>query len=242
MRSLIRWGVATGLAGATVLGTFAALPLKGLALPQKDILEILRPVPMFAITDTNGKPVVLPQKNSQRTVSQVFASKKAAEAALLEVKQALGNVEVRPIPLSDVYNLEIENDNKPEGIDFVFVPVQSQVDIAKRIEKEFKGGTPLFYGQGASGYLTLSDRQTGRQYIPFYFESEQAAQLVRKFQQANPSLANTAQVKVTSLEGAIQTLQQTDNAELKKVWLVPSQESIQFLRAEQQQRQGQSRR
>ena len=54
--------------------------------------------------------------------------------------------------------------------------------------------------------------------------------MVSKFKQQQPDLANTVNIEVVLLEVVIDTLQNSEDQTLNKIVLVPSTESIQFLR------------
>jgi hypothetical protein len=55
--------------------------------------------------------------------------------------------------------------------------------------------------------------------------------MVERFKQQKPDLASTVTIEVVPLEGVIATLQQSNDQMLDKILLVPSTESIEFLRS-----------
>jgi nickel transport protein len=91
-------------------------------------------------------------------------------------------------------------------------------------------GTPLFVAKGGEdqGYLTI--QQNGQQVIPFFFEKEQLQGLVDRFKQQQPNMASTVKVEAVTLEGVIQTLQSSNNEQLNNIVLVPSRESLEYIR------------
>jgi len=95
--------------------------------------------------------------------------------------------------------------------------------------QEFRG-VPLFVAKGGQegGYLTI--QQEGQSVIPFFFDKEQLQNLVNRFKEQQPNLASSVQIQVVPLEGIINTLQTQDNPQLEQILLIPSQESLQFLR------------
>ncbi|MEQ8541804.1 MAG: Tic22 family protein [Coleofasciculus sp. D1-CHI-01] len=239
MKSLVRWSATLGLVGTTLLGSFFGGNLRALALTEQQVMEKLQTVPVFTVTDGEGSPLVasIPNQNNQNeAVAGVFISQRDAEAFVERLKQEkpeLGNqVRVVPVSLAEVYQLDQQSQNQPNGLDFAYIPVQQQVQSAQQLlgqGQEFRG-VPLFVAKGGQqgGYLTI--QQEGQQVIPFFFDKEQLQNLVNRFKEQQPNLASSVQIQVVPLEGIINTLQTQDNPQLEQILLIPSQESLQFLR------------
>lgn len=245
MKSLVRWSTTLGLVGTALLGSFCTENLKALALPETQVMEKLQPVPVFTVTDPQGAPLVASVPNAQNkpeAVAGVFISQKDAQAfvaRLQKEKPELGkNVQVVPVSLAQIYKLRQENQNKPDALNFAFIPAQQQVQAAQALmgqsgqqgQQQFQG-TPLFVARGGkdNGYLTIQDN--GKQVIPFFFDKAQLQVMVDKFKQQKPDLANTIKVEAVPLEGVIYTLQTSNNQELNNIVIVPSQEAVTFLRS-----------
>ncbi len=238
MKSLVRWGATLGLVGSTLLGSFFTANLQALALPDKEVAERLRPIPVFTVTDAQGAPLVatVPLKegdNQTANVAGVFMSQQDANAFLDRLKTEnpeLGNsVQIVPVSLAEVYELEKRNQNQTEDLDFAFIPKQEQVQLALQQNPQFQG-VPLFVAKAGQnqGYLTIQP-QDGVQLIPFFFEEQQLQAMVDRYKQQQPNQAGNITIEVVSLEGLIGTLQRENNPDLNKIMLVPSQESQQFL-------------
>jgi hypothetical protein len=58
MKSLVRLGAILGIVGCTLLGPSPIGKMSALALPEPQILEKLRSVPVFTITDAQGAPLI----------------------------------------------------------------------------------------------------------------------------------------------------------------------------------------
>jgi len=253
MKSLVRWGATLGLVGSTLLGSFFTANLQALALPDEEVVERLRPVPVFTVTDAQGAPLVATvpagQGDSQTAnVAGVFISQQDANDFLERLKKDdpnLGNsVQIVPVSLAEVYELEKNSQNQTENLDFAFIPEQDQVQLAQPLweaqlrrnqngqENQQFQGVPLFVAKAGpnQGYLTIQP-QNGVQLIPFFFEKSQLQEMVERYKDQQPNQSNNITIEVVSLEGLIGTLQREDNPDLKKITLVPSQESIQFLRS-----------
>lgn len=245
MKSLVRWSTTLGLVGSTLLGSFFTNNLSALALPDEQVLQKLQPVPVFTVTDAQGAPLVASvpkgQNNQTSSIAGVFISRKDAQAfvdRLKTEKPDIGKaVQVVPVSLGEVYKLNKENRNKPGALDFAFIPTQQQVQSAQALMSQSGqqpqpfSGTPLFVARGGpdQGYLTV--QENNQQIIPFFFEKEQLQVMVDRFKQQQPQLAATIKIQAVPLEGVIQTLQTKNDAQLNKIVLVPSKESIEFLRS-----------
>lgn len=239
MRALVRWSATLGLVGTTLIGSLLGGNLRALALTEQQVMEKLQSVPVFTVTDGQGSPLVasIPNQNNQNAaVAGVFISQRDAEAFVQRLKQEnpqLGNqVQVVPVSLAEVYQLDQQSQNQPNGLDFAYIPHQQQVQLAQQLlgqGQEFRG-VPLFVarGGGSGGYLTI--QQDGQQFIPFFFNKEQLQNLVDRFKQQQPNQASSVQIQVVPLEGILNTLQTQNNPQLEQILLIPSQESLDFIR------------
>lgn len=244
MKSLIRWS-AVGIIGSAILGSSFGGSLPAQALPQEQVAETLRYIPVFAVVGEEGAPLVATAEG--RNVSGVFISQEDAIAFVNKLKQEnpdLGaQVQVQPASLSEIYKLDQQQAGGQDGLDFAYVPMPEQVQQAESIlreqgqQVEAFNGVPLFVARGGAeqGYLTL--QQEGQQMIPFFFEREQLQQLISRFQQQQPDQASSIKIEVIPLENMIATLEQRDDNQLQNIMLVPSRESLQFLQSAQEQAQ-----
>ncbi|MEW6494887.1 MAG: Tic22 family protein [Cyanobacteriota bacterium] len=244
MKSLVRWSATLGLVGTALLGSFGLENLKALALPEAQVAEKLQAVPVFTVTDPQGAPLVatVPDgQNQAQAVAGVFISQKDAQAFVQRLQKdkpdLAKNVQVVPVSLAQIVKLKQENQNKPDGLNFAFIPAQQQVQSAQAImgQSGQQGqpfqGTPLFVARGGQGDGYLTVQENGKQVIPFFFDKEQLQAMVDRFKQQQPNLASTVKVEAVPLEGVIYTLQTSNNQELSSIVIVPSQESISFLRS-----------
>lgn len=89
---------------------------------------------------------------------------------------------------------------------------------------------PLYIARGGKeqGYLTI--QQNNEQVIPFFFEQKQINEMVARFKKEKPDLASTVKIEVVPLENVLATLQQSNDAALKQIRFVPSDESQAFIR------------
>lgn len=243
MNLFVRWSMMLGLVGSTLLGSSLAGGMRALALPEDQILQKLRPVPVFALADAQGAPLVAsaPAGQNSAPVSGVFISQKDAQTFLDNLKtknpDLAKNVRVVPVSLGEVYQLEQAAKGKPEKLDFAFVPMKQQVDSALALLKQTGqntnqfNGVPLFIARGGKdkGYLTI--QQGNAQVIPLFFKKEELQGLLDRFKQQQPNMSSSVDIQVVNLEGVIQTLQTSNNTQLNQLVLIPPQESLEFVRS-----------
>ncbi len=245
MKSLVRWSATLGLIGSALLGSWFSQNPEALALPEDQIIEKLKPVPVFTIADQDGSPLIASGDDNSK-VAGVFMSQQDANNFVERLKnenpELADKVQVTPVSLGEVYQLAQKNEAQANGLNFAYVPVQTEVELAKKLlsenGQEYQGGVPLFVAKGGSegGYLTIE--QNTQQVIPFFFEKKQLEQMVERFKQEKPDLASTVKIEVVPLESVIATLQNSDNEMLNKIVLWPSRESLEFLRSNSQNLSG----
>ena len=216
---------------------------QALGLPQEQILQKLKAVPVFMITDNKGAPLVASVSNRQNQESRasVFIDQKDAQALVEHLKTknpALAKtVRVVPVSLGEVYKLEQSNQNKPNSLKFAFVPAQQQVEAARTLLKqrgqkvEALTGTPLFVAKAGKekGYITIT--QANGQVIPFFFNQDELQSMLERFKKEKPDIASTIEIQVVNLEVLLQAMQSHNNQALNQIMLIPPQESIEFLRS-----------
>ncbi|OLP16851.1 hypothetical protein BST81_19340 [Leptolyngbya sp. 'hensonii'] len=253
MKALVRWGVTASIIGSTLVSSALVGAMRVLALPEDQIVQKLRPVPVFAIANSQGSPLVASPPNGQQgsPVAGVFISQKDAQAFLDALKTknpALAkDVKVVPVSLGEVYQLGQSSKNKPERLDFQYVPMEQQVKSALTLLQQGGqqvsqfNGVPLFLARAGKdkGYLTI--QRGNEQVIPLFFKKEELQNMLERFKQQQPDLAATIDIQVVNLEGVIQTLQTSNNPQLGQIVLIPPQESVEYIRALQPaQGQGQN--
>ncbi|HIK37809.1 MAG: hypothetical protein NZ901_02875 [Geminocystis sp.] len=215
----------------TLAGCWLSQTPKLLALPQDVIINMLRPIPVFTITNSEGAPLVASGEKNEK-VAGVFISKQDATGFVERLKKEnpeLGKqVKVVPVSLGEIFQLS-ENSAKKDGIVFAYVPSEKQMQQAKQLNPQYQGGVPLFVATIGKdgGYLTV--KQNNMEMIPFFFEKEQAEQLIAEFKKAQPQQAKETKIEVVILEGVIEALKKNNDEMLKKIVFWPSRESIEFL-------------
>jgi hypothetical protein len=233
-KSIARWSATIGLVGSTLIGTLLGGNLQALALTEQEVVEQLRSVPVFTITDNQGAPLVAAEEG-ENAIAGAFISQQDALAFIEQIKQdnpELGSrIQVVPVSLGEIYQINRDNTSEPgqEEVRFAYVPMDEQVEKALALLKqenpqiqEFQG-VPLFVARGTGeqeGFLTIDIN--GESMIPFFFEQEQLQERVQNL---------NVKIEVVPLEGVIQALQTGEDDFLKNILLVPSRESLQFLQS-----------
>ncbi len=243
MKSMFNLGAKLGIVSSAIIGSAIVGTLSAIAMPQEKIVQKLGPVPVFTITDAKGAPLVASNSDNDKQggVAGVFINQRDAEAFVNQLKtknpELAKSVRVVPVSLGEVYKLDQSTANKPNALDFAYVPAKQQVDAAMAIlkkagqdEKKFQG-TPLFVAKAGKekGYLTV--KQANQQVIPFFFNQEELQTMLERFKKQQPDLASTVEIQVVNLEGVIETMKSRNDNQLDQIMLVPPKESIDFVRS-----------
>jgi len=245
MKSLFRRGASLAVIGGTLLGSLLVGTLQALALTQEQILQKLAPVLVFTISNQDGQTVIREVRNQQRNattkVAGIFLNQKDAQAFLDKVKsenpQLATNMQVIPRSLAEVYQLEQANKNKPDALNFAYVPTQQQVESAMTLLKQSGqnvnqfNGVPLFVIMGGPNKSYLAAQRGDQQVIPFFFSKEEIQAELDRIKQQQPNLASSLQIDVVPLEGLIEAWKSRNEDWLGKIELIPTKESRDMLRS-----------
>ncbi|MBC6420726.1 MAG: hypothetical protein GDA43_02685 [Hormoscilla sp. SP5CHS1] len=245
---LARWGVTLSLMCTTLLGTVALTSMQARALPEQNVVQKLRRVPVFTITNAEGAPLVVEvaDEENQASIVGVFISKQAAEAYVQRLKSQnpeVGNaVQVVPLSLAEIYQRSQKNNE--DRIVFELVPVKEQVEAALSLlrqegqEVERFLGVPLFFARGGEDGGLLTVQRGENQEVPFFFNKEDLQVLLDKLKETNPNQIPNIEIDVVNLLQVIRTLKTKDDPQLNQVVLVPSRESVKYLRSLQSSQNG----
>ena len=251
MKPWIRWGTAFGILGSTLLGALLAFNLQVLALTEAQIISKLALVPVFAIADQQGTPLVAATNvnDGEETVAVtgVFIQRQDAQEFIDRLKKEDPDLakplQVTPVSLGEVYRMAQVAKANQVKLNFDYVPAQEQVSMALSLINETRQkndqmeqfyGVPLFVARGgkSGGYLTVE--QGDQQIIPFFFNKDELQVMIDQFKQSKPDLASTVQIQVVDLQGVLETFEKDDDPQLDTVQLIPSQDSVDFVRSQVQ--------
>jgi nickel transport protein len=256
MKSLVRLGAILGIVGCTLLGPSPIGKMSALALPEPQILEKLRPVPVFTITDAQGTPLVnsVPKQgqgqSGNASVAGIFISQKDAQAYVEQLKtrnpQLAASVRVTLVSLGEIYQISRANKDKPNELLFDYIPAPQQVESAKTVLRqtgqqvnEFDG-VPLFYARSVPENGVLTFQQGQEEVIPLFFNKEELQAAVERFKQQQPNVTATMKIEVVNLESVLEALRTENDPFLTQMILIPSRESLEFVRTLQPAGAGQN--
>ncbi|MCC3590768.1 Tic22 family protein [Microcoleus sp. PH2017_28_MFU_U_A] len=249
MKSLVRLGAILGIVGCTLLGPSPIAKMSALALPVPQVVEKLSPVPVFTITDGQNAFFIttVPKQGQGQTgnasVARIFISQKDAQAFVDQLKtgnpQLAASARVTPVSLGEIYRLAQENKGKPDQVLFAFIPAAQQVQSAKTILQQTGqqvnelNGVPLFLARGGpeNGYLTI--QRGGKEELPLFFNKEDLQEMVERFKQQQPNVTATIKIEVANLERILEALGTENDPSLSQMILIPSRESLEYLRSRQ---------
>ncbi len=261
MKSLIRWGAMAGLVAGTLLGAIAA-PTPAFALSEDEIMQKLSSIPVFAITDAEGSPLIAsianPERDGQMTeVAGVFMNPQDAnrfvERLTQEQPEMAGEVQVTVISLAEIYQLEQRNREQNTPIEFSYVPTRQDLESAVSVlldhgrEDELLQqngeyvypGVPLFMATAGPEQGNLTVEFNGEVVIPLFFDRGDLDNVIARFEQQQPDFASTVETDVVQLEGVLETLRNEENDMMGQLMFIPDSESLEFVRNMMQEMQQQ---
>ncbi|TAH23335.1 MAG: hypothetical protein EAZ10_13285, partial [Oscillatoriales cyanobacterium] len=184
------------------------------------------------------------------SVARIFISQKDAQAFVDQLKtgnpQLAASARVTPVSLGEIYRLAQENKGKPDQVLFAFIPAAQQVQSAKTILQQTGqqvnelNGVPLFLARGGpeNGYLTI--QRGGKEELPLFFNKEDLQEMVERFKQQQPNVTATIKIEVANLERILEALGTENDPSLSQMILIPSRESLEYLRSRQPAGAGQN--
>jgi len=242
MKLLIRLSLVLGVVASSWMG-LSLKDMSALALPEKEVLQKLTPVPVFTITDQNGSPLVASMKREgnevNSSVAGVFISKSDADAFVNKLRgenpDLAATVKVVPVSLGEVYEKSQSVQPSGQKLEFAYVPIKRQVESAKALLEQSGqdvnkfSGVPLFMAKGGpdDGYLTIQRGE--KQVIPMFFNKEDLQGMLDRAQTQQPDVFSSVKIEVVNLEGVINALKNDDDPFLEKIIFIPPRESLEFV-------------
>ncbi|MEM1425389.1 MAG: Tic22 family protein [Cyanobacteria bacterium P01_H01_bin.130] len=226
-----------GAFGVTLAGNWLGGALEAIALPPEQVEQILGNFPVFVVTDGDGAPL-LRQRDNQALMG-AFINPEDAESFLGGIKERnpeLGNqLQITASSLAIVYAEDRKNDGTDDDIDVAYIPSDDQVEQAQKLlNSDNFVGVPLFFASvrvdEQDSYFALTRSETGQSIIPYFVDKEPLENAIAQVQERNPELAEpeVTTIRVLSLEGMIQMLEEDNEAYFENFYLVPSQTSLDY--------------
>ncbi len=214
------------------------------ALPEEQILQKLRVVPIFTITmakGTKGGRDFLWEGGGKSPKAPLFTRgfiglpdaqnflKTFQKAQPKEAKTA----QISPVPLSAIYKMQIEAKKKAQNVGFMFVPTELQLKNALSILKEpYKNNVnypvPLFFVTVKNNNQNVAVQKNDT--TQMFFDKQEAQEWLNTVKKGNPKLATTAQITVESLQNVLGSLYKLNDPAQKQIVFVPSRENVAIVR------------
>jgi hypothetical protein len=243
MKSLVRWGLALSLFGGGMIAAPVLQPPAAIAMTEAEALKRLESVPVFAITNQQGVPILASvpspkDKTKQIQVATFFLSQQDALSLVSNLKSQKPDVgkdaKVVPLSLRQAYEIKTKNKDKAATLAFDFIPQKAQVDAAlailKQEGKDVKqfNDVPLFFAVGGAekGILTLE--QGKEKIIPFYFNKQDLQVMLDDAKKNNMKLASSTKIQVTSLSQVMESLLKDKSQTATQITLVPDRAALQY--------------
>lgn len=243
MKSFVRLGLTLSLLGGAVLGPVLTHPQAVLALPEADALKRLDPIPVFAVTNKEGIPILASianpkDKTKQLQVATFFMSQQDAQTLVNTLKTQKPDVgkdaKVLTLSMRQAYDIKTKNKSKADTLIFEFLPprqqLQDAVAVLKQNGQDIKefNDIPLFYATGGADKGLLTIEQGTNKVIPFYFNKQDLQGMLDQLKQRDPKLSSSTKVEVTSLSKILDSLLKDNSAGIQQITLVPDRAALQF--------------
>ena len=214
------------------------------ALPEAQIMEKLRGVPIFTITmvkSPNGARDFVWESAGKDPKAPLFTrgfiGLKDAQTFLKlfqkEQPQPGKTAQISPIPLSAIYKMELEAKKKSKNMGFIFVPTEPQIKNALTIlKKPYQNNinypVPLFV-------VTVPDKKKNvaiqrNDLTELFFDKQDAQEWLKTVKAKNPKLAGKAQVTVETLQNMMTSFYKINNPGQQQLVFVPSRENADIVR------------
>jgi hypothetical protein len=243
MKSLVRWGLTLSLFGGGMIAAPVLQPPAAVAMTEAEALKRLESVPVFAITNQQGVPILASvpnpkDKTKQLQVATFFMSQQDAIGLVNNLKSQKPDVgkdaKVVPLSLRQAYEIKTKNKDKAATLAFDFIPQKTQIDAAMAIlkadGKEVKqfNDVPLFFAVGGAerGILTLE--QNNQKIIPFYFNKQDLQGMLDEAKKRDAKLASSTKIQVTSLSQVMESLLKDKSQTAQQITLVPDRAALQY--------------
>lgn len=218
MKLFQNWFSRIGLLGSTIVSTSLVVTIPAQAIPVPQVVAKLQNIVVYLITDDQG--VVLHGTNTgngnqnPRTSTGVFFSSKDAQSfidsGIKPTQPEISKiVKVTPVSLGEIYRRQQANKNKPQEMNYVYVPTVRAANAALAIlnqngnKVERVTSSPVFIAtiisaSGKEDYLTFN--RDNQNIVPLFFSKEALQSTVRK---VYPALGAKSKIQVVELNNLL---------------------------------------
>ncbi|WP_310488408.1 Tic22 family protein [Chamaesiphon sp. VAR_69_metabat_338] len=228
----------SSIVSMALLGTIAPLiaiaPQPAQALPEAQIIDKLQKVPVFTIANNTGNFLQqsVTAAGKTRTIIPVFMEAKDADGFFDKLKKARPEqakvAKVTPVPLSEIYKLQMELQKKSSEVNFIFFPTEQQLKNAQILKKPYQANAlypvPLFMIaiEQNGKFSTVQENNL----TPLFLSKNQAQQWLDRVKKKDAKLVAKAQIKVNYLHVVMADFKTKNYAGQQQLVFVPSLESI----------------
>jgi nickel transport protein len=244
----MKWHKLLGLLAAGLI-TSSFGSLKALALSVEEVQAKLQPIPVFAISNDQGRIWTVANENNNQ-LPVLFISLADAQKYQQELEknkpELKDKLSVTVLSLGEAYE-QVRGQNNQQQFSAAFVPTEQQVQLATQLlqqqgqQVEQFQGVPVFFPtvteNQKEGYLVIKvqgENGTTAEGIPFFFDKEQLQKLIERIQQQQGANKPPITIKVIPLENLISIFEKENDEAIKSIILFRSQESDELIKKIQQ--------
>jgi len=240
MKSFIRRALALGAIGTSLLGVGLVAPNAAFALTQEQVAEKLSSVPVYVLGNESGLILISGAQEGQSSEPSlyVFMAEQDAETFLSRANEA--NPAFAPnaqIGLTNLEKLYAETQSTDEPVQVIYVPQQDEANEAAALGTGYQGGVPLFFARFEDGALAPVQQNNGETVFPMFFSRADLEALLTELGERNPEARAAISVGVLPLEAMLIEMENSDDASLDQIRLLPDSEIITEIQSQQAQPQ-----
>ncbi len=214
MKLFQHWFSRIGLASCTILGGSLIGNLTAQAIPEAQVVAKLQNIPVYVLTDDKGTIVhatnTSAKSPARKTSTGVFFSRQDAQTFIdrsIKTQQPdlTKLVKVTPVSLGEIYRRQQENKNKPQELNYIYVPTAQQASAALALLNQSGqkltqvNDLPVFIATttskaGREEYLTFERNR--QEIVPLFFSKETLQSTIKK---VYPNLASKVKIQVVEL-------------------------------------------
>ena len=210
IRRIFAQTLTIGTLGIGLISTgFLSAPV--LALSEEQIVQQREAILSFILEDEEG-PITGPDG------ILVFVSLQSASDYIQANRpEDTDTLKVIPTNLERIHQVAEGIEGEPLRI--TLVPEEAEVENARAIDPSYQGGVPLFYAQLPNGAFAPLFQPDGEAVFPMYFSRSDLDESLASLPQEDLGI----EVAVIPLQVILQEIHTSDNEELSRIRLLPTQ-------------------
>lgn len=234
------------VSGAMVVGLIASsffplssiLRTSGTSSGDALVDSKLHKVPVFTVTDKEGRPFLLESDDHLSRSGYFFIDPHDAEGYLERVKRDTEDAKLLPVGLDEALNYVLKKSGNAKQIPerFTLFPSERELSIAREVtdnlfdETYGENAVPLFYVDGLA--FADSSGDVTKAVYPVYFEKETLDKTLSAIRKSNPDGAkDLSEVQVLDLLQTVKEISEGNNPRLERLIFLPLEESMKALQS-----------